>query len=148
MGLEVQPRTTAIGAELRGLDLAIPLADADFEALQSALDEHMVLFLRDQAITPEIQRDIALRFGEIERHPGVVFGGLRSDDVFKLMGQVMDEPAEIGLRTAVQIAVAIPLIAVSMFMSAFLAFLTYAAGHVFATRVLRMAQQAPPRSTQ
>lgn len=82
MGFDVQPKTTAIGAEVRGLDLSVPLANADFEALQSALDEHMVLFLRDQAITPEIQRDIALRFGEIERHP---------------FGRHLDAPEDVGV---------------------------------------------------
>lgn len=82
MGLEVEARTEAIGADVQGLDLSQPLADADLEALLAALDRHMVLFLRDQKITPEQQRAIGLRIGEIDRHP---------------FGRHLDDPPDVGV---------------------------------------------------
>jgi len=67
--LDVVPLTSAIGAEVRGLDLCTPLSDADFAALQQALDDHLVLFLRNQPLSPDQQWALARRFGPIEVHP-------------------------------------------------------------------------------
>ena len=69
MALDIAKRTSAIGANVLGLDLTKTLSEADFAALQSALDEHMVLFLGEHDISPAEQRAFAARFGAIERHP-------------------------------------------------------------------------------
>jgi taurine dioxygenase len=82
MGFELEPSTSTIGAEIHGLDLARPLSEADRDALLSALDRHMVLFLRDQPITPHRQLDLARCFGEIDRHP---------------FGRHLEDPAEVGV---------------------------------------------------
>jgi taurine dioxygenase len=39
------------------------------EAIRDGLDEHLVLFFRDQTLTPAQQRDFASRFGELHVHP-------------------------------------------------------------------------------
>lgn len=69
MGIEFKARTSSIGADVVGVDLARPLPEETFRALQAALDEHMVLFLGAQDITPADQRAFTERFGPIERHP-------------------------------------------------------------------------------
>ncbi len=61
--------TPIIGAEISGVDLSRPLADAQLAELRRALAENLVIFLRDQAITPAQQLDFGRRFGELHLHP-------------------------------------------------------------------------------
>jgi taurine dioxygenase len=69
-GIEIRPVTPAIGAEIFGVDLSKPLDDGTFETLHSALLEHLVIFFRDQEMTPDQQVAFAERFGPIEEpHP-------------------------------------------------------------------------------
>jgi len=68
--LAVRPLTPLIGAEIEGVDLSRPLEDAVIQDLKVALHSHLVIFFRDQDITPEQQVAFARRFGEIEPpHP-------------------------------------------------------------------------------
>ena len=66
MSIEIIPTGAALGAEIRGLDLASPLDDATFAAIERAYDTHGVIFFRDQRITPRQQVAFTRRFGEIE----------------------------------------------------------------------------------
>jgi len=67
--MEIQPVTPLIGAEIVGTDLA-NLSDADFEAIDQAFTDHLVLFFRDQPpLTPDIQVAFGKRFGELHYHP-------------------------------------------------------------------------------
>ena len=59
----------ALGAVVHGLDLAGPLSDRVIEAIRDGLDEHQVLFFREQRLSPLEQRDFARRFGELHVHP-------------------------------------------------------------------------------
>lgn len=58
-----------IGAQVSDVDLSRPLSDAQFEQLYHGLLRHQVLFLRNQVITPEQQRALAVRFGDLHIHP-------------------------------------------------------------------------------
>lgn len=58
-----------IGAQVSDVDLRRPLSDTQFEQLYHGLLRHQVLFLRDQVITPEQQRALAIRFGDLHIHP-------------------------------------------------------------------------------
>jgi taurine dioxygenase len=51
--LTATPSTGPVGAFVSGVDLAQPLEPATAGALHDALDEHGVLFFREQEITPE-----------------------------------------------------------------------------------------------
>lgn len=68
-GLEVDPLTPSIGAEVRGVDLAAPLDDATVIALRAALLDHLVLFFRDQPMTVDQHLALARRFGEVDMPP-------------------------------------------------------------------------------
>jgi taurine dioxygenase len=66
--IEVKPIAGALGAEIAGVDLGT-LDDETFEEIEAAWLEHLVVFFRSQAITPEQQVAFARRFGDIHYHP-------------------------------------------------------------------------------
>lgn len=69
MSLRIEPLTTAIGAEISGLDLARDLSDATIGDIRQALLDHCVIFFRDQDLDVEAHKRLARRFGEIFIHP-------------------------------------------------------------------------------
>ena len=65
---EVTRLSAALGAEVRGLDLAA--ADEQMaRGIEALLHEHQVLFFPDQHPTPEQHLAFGKLFGEVERHP-------------------------------------------------------------------------------
>ncbi|MGW1984093.1 TauD/TfdA dioxygenase family protein [Streptomyces collinus] len=68
--IEVERLTCAIGAELRGVNIADAVRDDDlFAEIKSLLLEHRVLFLRDQDLSRAEHVAFASRFGALEDHP-------------------------------------------------------------------------------
>jgi taurine dioxygenase len=63
--MDVRPMAGAVGAEVRGIDLAGPLPDPTRDALRQALGDHGVLVFRDQDLTPDQHIAVARRFGTI-----------------------------------------------------------------------------------
>ena len=63
--MEIHPSSGAVGAEVRGLDLANPLGGETVGQLRHALGEHGVLFFRDQDISPEQHIAFARQFAPI-----------------------------------------------------------------------------------
>lgn len=68
MGISIHPFDTALGAEVRGLDLSAPIEDAEFATLEEAYRNRSVLLFRDQDLTPEQHIDFSRRFGKLEIH--------------------------------------------------------------------------------
>ena len=66
---ELKPVTPHCGAEVQGVDLSQTLDDATIDALASALADNSVLFFTDQEMTPEQQKSLGRRFGELHLHP-------------------------------------------------------------------------------
>jgi alpha-ketoglutarate-dependent taurine dioxygenase len=67
---EVRPLTTAIGAEVHGIDCAAPLSDETIAELRAAWLKWLVLFFPGQNLTSDQQIAFANRFGEVtEGHP-------------------------------------------------------------------------------
>jgi len=63
-GIEVRPVTTALGAEISGVDLSKPVDEATFKAIHAALMKHEVIIFRDQeGLTPEGHLALAKQFG-------------------------------------------------------------------------------------
>ena len=50
--IEARRISGALGAELRGADLAGPLSDGAVKEIRQAFLEHLVIFFRDQPLTP------------------------------------------------------------------------------------------------
>ena len=59
----------ALGAEILGINLVDPLAEDMQVEIRQLLNEHEVLFFRDQPIEPTQQRDLAGIFGPLQTHP-------------------------------------------------------------------------------
>ena len=70
-GLTVEPVAGALGAEISGLDLSQPLSDATILAVRRAWLEHLVVFFRDQSLSPAQFLAFGRRFGEVIEYPFV-----------------------------------------------------------------------------
>jgi taurine dioxygenase len=66
--IDVKPIAGALGAEIANVELAA-LDDETFKEIKAAWLAHLVVFFRDQSLTPEQQIAFARRFGEIHHHP-------------------------------------------------------------------------------
>jgi taurine dioxygenase len=67
--LEIEPLSPAIGAVLRGVNLAEQASDDLVGDIRAALLKHQVIFFEGQDFTPTQQRDFAARFGDLHVHP-------------------------------------------------------------------------------
>jgi taurine dioxygenase len=67
--IEVRPLTSALGAEIHGVDLAREADPAVYQEIRQALLDNLVIFFRDQDLTPAQHKAVAARFGEIEINP-------------------------------------------------------------------------------
>jgi len=69
LSFEVERLAGALGAEVRGIDLARPLDPPTQQGLHDAWMQHSVLFFRDQALTVDQHKAFARNFGELHVHP-------------------------------------------------------------------------------
>ena len=90
-GFEVEPISGALGAEVRGVDLA-NLDEETFAELRRAWRDHLVLFFREQVLSIEQQVAFARRFGPLHVHPYVV-----PLDGHPEVIEVVKEPADRGI---------------------------------------------------
>lgn len=96
---EVRAFDAPLGAEIVGIDLALPLSDADFARVHRAhLDYHVVVF-RDQRITPKQHVEFSARFGPLQRHVLKQFA-LADQPEILIVSNVMENGKPIGLGDA------------------------------------------------
>jgi taurine dioxygenase len=69
--IEVRPISGALGAEIGNVDLSKHLSDAVFEEIHRAWMAHLVVFFRDQDLTPDQHMAFSERFGELLEVPFV-----------------------------------------------------------------------------
>lgn len=67
--IEVHPVAGALGAEIRGVNVSGALDDAVIAEVRQAYLDHLVVFFRDQKVTPHEQLAFAKRFGEPMEYP-------------------------------------------------------------------------------
>jgi taurine dioxygenase len=89
--LDVRPLSGAGGAEIFGVDVAQDLDDATVGVIRDALNQHCVVFFRDQTLDVARHKAFARRFGPIFIHPN--YGSL-SDDPEIVM--IRREPGDAG----------------------------------------------------
>ena len=87
--IRIEPVAGALGAQIHGVDLSLPLSDETFGELRNALHEHLVIFFRDQDLTTAQHHAFARRFGELTPHPFVQ--GL---DGYPEIIEIVKEPEE------------------------------------------------------
>ena len=64
-----KPMSGALGAEIEGIDLTLPLSMHDYKKIRNLLIEHEVIFFRNQDISPAQQKELAGSFGPLQTHP-------------------------------------------------------------------------------
>jgi taurine dioxygenase len=65
----IQKLTPTIGAELEGIDLSHRLSDGALLEIRTALLDSLVIFFRNQNLTPEQHKGLGRRFGRLHIHP-------------------------------------------------------------------------------
>jgi taurine dioxygenase len=70
--VDIHQLSSAVGVEVRNLDLSIELDDRDFERLQGIFDRKSLVLFRDQTITDDDGRRLIARFGPLVEGIGVV----------------------------------------------------------------------------
>ena len=63
----VKPLASSMGAEVLGLNLSVPLGDAQLKEVKSALHRHGMLIFRDQRLTHAAQERFTAGFGEFAK---------------------------------------------------------------------------------
>ena len=66
---EVVPLTGALGADVRGVELAANADDEMFDEVRRALDHYHVIAVRGQKLTPQTFHEVARRFGPFSGNP-------------------------------------------------------------------------------
>lgn len=66
---EVEPLAPAIGAEVRGLDLAQPIPAGTLARLRAVWLERKAIMFRGQSLTPAQHIAFARQFGELDKYP-------------------------------------------------------------------------------
>ena len=100
MSIEIIPTGAALGAEIRGVDLAKPIDDATFAVIERTHNECGVIFFRGQQITPPQQVAFTRRFGEIEFN---IFGerwSVSCSPEIVVVSNVTEDGHPIGVRRA------------------------------------------------
>ena len=67
--ITVTPLTAGIGAEISGVDLSADMSAEVWQEVHQAYLDYIVLFFRDQILTPADQVNFAARFGPIGKYP-------------------------------------------------------------------------------
>ena len=89
--LQISPLTGALGAQVSGVQLG-DLSNTQFDAIEQAWQEHLVLFFRDQQLTPEQHIAFAGHFGPAQK-PGFV---PTLEEYPQIRRQEYDESSQIG----------------------------------------------------
>jgi len=97
--LEIRPFDAPCGAEVRGLDLSLPLSDEAFARIHRAHLDHHVLVFRDMRITPEQQIAFSRRFGPLQIHVLHQFGLAGYPEIL-VVSNIKENGQPIGLGDA------------------------------------------------
>jgi taurine dioxygenase len=92
--LDVRPVAGALGAEISGVDLSENLSDETIAEIRQALLDHLVIFFRDQDITPDQHLAFTRRFGETVEYP--LIKGLEGYPEIMTVVKLEDEKLNFG----------------------------------------------------
>lgn len=67
--IRLHPISGSLGTIISGVDLRQPLDDETYREIKQALLDNLLIFFRDQTITPEQQIAFGRRFGDLHVHP-------------------------------------------------------------------------------
>jgi taurine dioxygenase len=87
--MDLLPLSSALGAEIRGVDASRPISDDDFRKIENAWHDYLVILLRGQELDEDAQVGFAERFGPLspihtdhhsEKNKAVMYIGNRKKD--------------------------------------------------------------------
>ncbi len=84
MDLAVTRRHPLIGAEMRGVDLARPLAPETVVAIEQLWLEHLLLIFPDQPISDEAHIAFGRNFGDLEVHPSLAHRSSSNREIYRV----------------------------------------------------------------
>ncbi len=93
--LQAVPIAGALGAEIQGVSLSDDLTDEVISDIRQAMLEHLVIFFRDQELTPEQQIAFARRLGPLEEHD-FVKGLPAYPEIIRLVREADEETLNFG----------------------------------------------------
>jgi taurine dioxygenase len=67
--IQIDKLTPIIGAEITGVNLADPIPNHQMDEIHRALADNLVIFFRDQHLTPEQHLGFGRNFGQLHIHP-------------------------------------------------------------------------------
>ena len=67
--IQAHPLTGSLGAEITGVDLGQAFGEETYREIHQALLENLVLFFRDQDLSPDQHKAFGTRFGQLHIHP-------------------------------------------------------------------------------
>ncbi len=89
--MNVCPMTRSTGAEITGIDLREPISEGDAVALKRAWQDHLVIVLRGQDVSPEQLIAFARCLGPVDVGTAVrVFGDRTYPEIFALTNELQD----------------------------------------------------------
>jgi taurine dioxygenase len=97
--LKVVPTGAALGAEITGVDLSLPMDDETFTLVEDAFNKHGVIFFRSQTLTEKQHIDFAKRFGELEFNMNTDYASSDHPEIL-LVSNIMEDGKFIGLADA------------------------------------------------
>jgi len=100
MAMKVTPLSSALGAEVTGIDLSRPLDLVSAQALREAFDQNVVLCIRDQQLSEEDQLRAAGIFGKVHVRRKPANGrdpGGQWDTPFMLVTNIVENGKAIGV---------------------------------------------------
>ena len=66
---EIQQENALLGATILGIDLTNDLSDEEVAFINETLAIHQVIFFRNQRLSSNDHRKLALKFGNLQTHP-------------------------------------------------------------------------------
>ena len=99
MTLDIRPFDAALGAEVRGVDLALELDSTTFGAIERAWNEHSVLLFRDQDLDAVRHVAFSRRFGDLEIHVLDQYLHPEHPEIL-IVSNVMDGDRHVGIYDA------------------------------------------------
>jgi len=100
MPLDIRFADAPLGHEIRGVDLAQPLADDVFREIEAAYDNYGVIVFRDQHITPDQQIAFSKRFGPLDRYVLDRYNMKSHPEIFVISNILDEQGVPIGLADA------------------------------------------------
>ena len=94
--LSLRRAAGALGAFVSGVGLAdVAASDQVYTKVRRALNEHEVLFFRDQDTAPEVFASFAKRFGEVLDHPA--YATTEQSDAVQILESTAQNPSKIEI---------------------------------------------------